>query len=419
MLEALPLVFCLAGLALYTVLAGADFGAGFWQLFAGRGAKAETVREHAHRSMGPVWEANHVWLIFVITVFWTAYPTAFGSIFSTLAVPLYIAALGIIMRGAAYALRSGTEKPLELRSIDMLFSISSLLTPFALGACVGAIASERVPAGSAAGDMFSSWLNPTSILIGVLAIATCAYLAAVYLAADAARLGDPQLERAFRARALGSGLVTGAIAVGGLAVLHSDAHSLYHELVAGDAAIWLIVSILAGLATLALVFARRFEAARYSAALAVAAIVAGWALARWPTLLPGLTVQQAAAPHDTLVAVVVAVLAGGAILFPSLALLFTLVLKGRFDHATHAAATRSAGQLLSASIPKLLSRVALACLIAGFGLLNVAEAGWAHALGVASLFAFIVTAFLSLRPGTLGAEGNWRGEGDHPAGRGS
>jgi cytochrome bd ubiquinol oxidase subunit II len=404
MLEALPIVFCLTGLALYTVLAGADFGAGFWQLFAGRGAHAESIREHAHNSMGPVWEANHVWLIFVITVFWTAYPTAFGSIFSTLAVPLFIATIGIIMRGAAYALRSGTEKPVELRSIDMLFSISSLVTPFALGACAGAIASERVPAGGTTGDMFSSWLNPTSILIGVLAVATSAYLAAVYLAADAARLGDGDLERAFRLRALGSGLVTGAIAVGGLAVLHSDAHSLYHELVAGDAVIALIASILTGSATLGLVFARRYEAARYGAALAVAAIIAGWALARWPTLLPGLTVQQAAAPHDTLVAVVVAVLAGGAILFPSLALLFTLVLRGRFDHATHAATSAGTGRLLPASIPKMRPRVAIACLIAGIGLLNVAEAAWAHALGVVSLFAFIVTGFLSLHPGTPGNE---------------
>ena len=107
MLKALPLVFALAGLALYTVLAGADFGAGFWQLLAGRGSHAERIREHAHDSMAPVWEANHVWLIFVITVFWTAYPAAFGSIASTLSVPLFIAAVGIILRGATYALRAG------------------------------------------------------------------------------------------------------------------------------------------------------------------------------------------------------------------------------------------------------------------------------------------------------------------------
>src|SRR5437868_7463813 len=126
MLQSLPLVFVLIGLALYTVLAGADFGAGFWQLFAGRGEHAEEVREHAHHSMAPVWEANHVWLIFVLTVFWTAYPRAFGSIASTLAVPLFIAALGIIFRGAAYALRAGASGAAESALIDTIFSVSSV-----------------------------------------------------------------------------------------------------------------------------------------------------------------------------------------------------------------------------------------------------------------------------------------------------
>ena len=139
MLAALPLVFVLAGLGLYMVLAGADFGAGFWQLFAGRDPGADRIREHAHDSMGAVWEANHVWLIFVLTVFWTAYPAALGSIASTLAAPLFIAALGIVMRGAAYALRSGASSRREPSVIDTAFSISSILTPFGLGAAAGAI----------------------------------------------------------------------------------------------------------------------------------------------------------------------------------------------------------------------------------------------------------------------------------------
>src|ERR1700694_166549 len=307
-LAALPLVFVLAGLCLYTVLAGADFGAGFWQLFAGRGASADRIREHAHDSMGPVWEANHVWLIFALTVFWTAYPAALGSIASTLAAPLFLAAIGIVMRGAAYALRSGASSRRELGAIDTVFSISSILTPFALGAAVGAIAARRVPFDTAAAHFCSRWLNPTSILIGVDAVAASAYLAAVYLAADAARRGEPELEEAFRVRALGAGIVAGALALAGVAVLHSDAHPLYHELVSGQALPALVASIVAGVATLALVYRRRFEAARYGAALAVAAIVAGWALGQWPTVLPGLTVDQAAASHDTLVAVVVAVI---------------------------------------------------------------------------------------------------------------
>ncbi len=198
MLQALPLVFVLIGVSLYTVLAGADFGAGFWQLLAGRGEAAEQIREHAHRSMAPVWEANHVWLIFVLTVFWTAYPKALASIASTLAVALSAAALGIIFRGAAYALRSGAETPREAGVIDTIFAASSVVTPFTLGAAVGAIATQRIPVGNAAGRLLSSWLNPTSVLIGVMAVASCSYLAAVYLAADAARLHDDELEQAFR-----------------------------------------------------------------------------------------------------------------------------------------------------------------------------------------------------------------------------
>src|SRR5215211_1902403 len=397
-LAALPLVFSLAGLTLYTVLAGADFGAGFWQLFAGRGPHAARVREHAHDSMAPVWEANHVWLIFVLTVFWTAYPAALGSIASTLSVPLFIAAVGVIFRGAAYALRSGTSSRRELRAIDTIFSISSILTPFALGAAIGGIASSRVPVGNAAGPLFSSWLNPTSILIGTVAVATSAYLAA-----DAARLGEADLERGFRRRALGSGVVVGALAIGGLVVLHNDAHHLFHELTAGAALPALVVSVLAGIGTVGLVFRRRFEAARYTAALAVAAVVAGWALGQWPTILPGLSVRQAAASHDTLVAVVVAVLAGGAILFPSLALLFNLALKGRFEGPEVAAEEVGAGERRVAK-PRLATRVAVACLIAGVGLLNVADAGWAHALGVAGLFGFMVSAFLAIVPAALAAE---------------
>jgi cytochrome d ubiquinol oxidase subunit II len=403
LLDALPLVFALAGLGLYTVLAGADFGAGFWQLFAGRGPRAERIREHAHDSMAPVWEANHVWLIFVLTVFWTAYPTAFGSIASTLEAPLFIAAVGIIMRGAAYALRSGASNRRELGAIDTIFSISSILTPFALGTAVGGIASRRVPVGNAAGHLFSSWLNPTSILIGVVAVAACAYLAAVYLAADAARRREPELVDAFRARALGAGVVTGALALAGVAVLHSDAHPLYHQLVAGEAVPALIVSILAGAGTLVLVWKRRFEAARYGAALAVAAVVAGWALGQWPAILPGLSVSQAAAGHDTLVAVVVSVLAGGAILFPSLALLLRLTLTGRLQGADAGVHTPATGREGVAK-PSSLVRVAVACLIIGFGLLNVADARWAHAVGVASLFVFIVSAFLAIIPAALGRD---------------
>jgi cytochrome d ubiquinol oxidase subunit II len=397
----LPLIFVLIGLVFYVVLAGADFGAGFWLLFAGAGPGGARVRDHAHESMAPVWEANHVWLIFVLTVTWTAYPSAFGSIASTLSVPLFIAAVGIILRGAAYALRAGTATVRERRSIDAVFAFSSILTPFALGTMVGAIASRRVPVGNAAGNLFSSWTGPTSILVGVLAVATSAYLAAVFLAADAGRsagerVDDCDLQARFRTRALVTGLLAGAIAAAGIVVLHADAHQLYHRLLHSDALVAVIVSILAGVTTLDLIRRGRFESARYTAALAVAAVLAGWALAQNPILLPGLTVRQAAAPHDTLVVVIVAVLAGGVILFPSLALLFRLVLRGQLDHGAAAARPPvSAESLLSASAPGLLARVAAACLLAGFGFLTIAEAGWAHAVGVLALLGFIVCGFLA------------------------
>jgi cytochrome d ubiquinol oxidase subunit II len=394
-----PLIFALIGLALYTVLGGADFGAGFWQLTAGKGPHAASIRDHAHHAMAPVWEANHVWLVFVLTVVWTAYPTAFGSIASTLSIPLFIAAIGIILRGATYALRAGTSTAGELRLIDTIFSLSSILTPFALGTVVGGIASRRVPVGNAAGDQFSSWLNPTSLLIGVLAVATAAYMAAVFLCGDAARLSERDLEARFRARALGAGVIAGAIALAGLAVLRSDASHLYHRLLEGRALPALVISVLAGLATLALVWRRRYEPARYSAALAVAAIVAGWALAQAPTLLRGLTIEQAAASHDTLVAVIVAVVAGAVILFPSLALLFGLVLRGALDHAQTAPRPVPAGRMLvAASTPGLLARLAGACLVAGIGFTTIANAGWAHAIGVASLLAFIAIGFPAALP---------------------
>jgi cytochrome d ubiquinol oxidase subunit II len=402
----IPLIFALIGLALYTVLAGADFGAGVWQLLAGSGLHADRIRDHAHDSMAPVWEANHVWLIFVLTVVWTAYPVAFGSIATTLSVPLFIAAIGIIFRGATYALRAGTRTRREVRAIDTAFAISSVLTPFALGAAIGGIASRRVPVGNAAGDLSTSWLNPTSALIGALAVTAGAYLAAVFLSADALRLGERELEREFRMRALIAGAVAGALAIGGLVVIRSDAHPLYHRLLDGPGLTALIVSVLAGISTLALVWARRYELSRYTAAVAVAAIIAGWALAQQPNFLPGLTIAHAAASHDTLVVVVVAVLGGAAILFPSLGLLFRLTLGGRLGPAEQPALPAPAARaIISASAEGLLARSAGACLIGGLGFLTIADAPWAHAIGVVCLLSFIVLGFGAVRPDEIAATG--------------
>jgi cytochrome d ubiquinol oxidase subunit II len=390
----LPLLFILAGLAFYTVLGGADFGAGFWQLVS----RDEEQREHAVHAMGPVWEANHVWLVFALTVTWTAYPRAFGSLASTLSIPLFVAAIGIILRGTAYALRSAARSEREVAWISTLFSVSSILTPFALGAAVGGIASRRVPVGNAAGDLVSSWANPTSAMIGALAVAFGAYTAAVFLSADAVRRGQRELEEAFRRRALGSGVAAGALAIGGLAVVRSDAHPLYHGLVHGRGLAALAVSVAAGAATLALVTARRYEPARYSAALAVAAIIAGWALAQAPMLLPGLTVDSAAAPRETLVAVVVVVLAGAVIVLPSLTVLFRLFLRGSFDPEAETAAAAAPRARVAPGRPGLAPRLAVALLVAGVVFLTIADSAWAHAIGAVSLLGFVAVAFPAALP---------------------
>lgn len=348
-----PLVLVLVGLIAYTVLGGADFGAGVWFLLSGRGPDRRRLREHTFHAMGPVWETNHVWLIFVLVVCWTAYPVAFGSMASTLAVPLFIAALGVIMRGTAYALRSGNPSPRQDSVIGLVFSLSSVLTPLALGMAIGGIASGRVPVGNAEGDLVSSWLNPTSLLVGVLAVATSAYIAAVFLAADAARQDDELMSEAFRSRALAAGVVAGAIALGGLAVVHEDASSLFEGLTEGGG-LALLASAAAGVATLVLVARSRFEPARYTAAVAVAAIVAGWGVAQSPTFLPGLTVEEAAAENSTLIALLVGLGVGAFILVPSLFVLFRLVLTGRFDPGARVSAVRSGrprGAVGSRSLP--------------------------------------------------------------------
>jgi cytochrome d ubiquinol oxidase subunit II len=227
----------------------------------------------------------------------------------------------------------------------------------------------------------------------------------VYLAADAARRGETDLVEAFRVRALGAGAVAGGLALTGLIIVHADDHPLYTGLVHGAALAVLILSVVVGTTTMGLNAARRFELARYTAALAVALVVADWAFARWPTLLPGLTVDQAAAPHDTMVAVVVAVLAGAVLLFPALALLFTLTLRGHLGaHGAEAEPVATAGQSGVGQMllgPTLGARLAVALLIVGIGLLNLADAPWAHAIGVVSLLAFILVAFAALVPRTL------------------
>ena len=328
---------CLAlivlGLTAYGVLGGADFGAGFWDLTAGGDRRGGRIRGLVQRSMSPVWEANHVWLIFVLVIAWTAFPVAFGAIFTTLAVPLFLASLGIILRGTAFALRGQAATIREARALGATFALSSVLVPFCFGTVLGGIASGQVqvPDPAATAD---AWLNATSIAIGVLAVLSGAYLAAVFLAGDARRAELPDLERAFRARALGAGAVTGVAAMVALLVVRSDARPLFDGLTSGAGLAAILVSAAAGLATLALVWTGRFELARGTSAITVAAVIAGWVVANRPDLLPGeMTIDEAAAADATLTALVVSIAVGLVILVPSLWYLYRLVLAGRLDQA--------------------------------------------------------------------------------------
>ena len=405
-----PAIFILIGLALYTILGGADFGAGIWQLATiltphrseAGGERAHEIREHAHHAIGPVWEANHVWLIFVLTVTWTAYPSAFGAIASTLALPLLLAGVGIIFRGTAYALRSATSQAREVGLIDGLFSVASFLTPFALGTMVGAIASGRVPTGNAAGGLISSWLNPTSILVGALFVVVSAYMAAVYLAADAARHDESELVEAFRRRAMLAAGFAGAIAIVGLPILHSDAHRLFERLLTGPGLVGVIISLIGGVATFSLVLTRRFASARISAAVAVGGLIIGWALAQQPQLLPGLTLAQASASNATDVALLIAIAMGVLILFPSLGWLFSLFLRGGFDDTAWRAGAGVANERSGAGLSDGLSaRLAIASLLGGVGFLAALNPPWAHIIGIVCLCGCAMFAFAAISPADL------------------
>jgi cytochrome bd ubiquinol oxidase subunit II len=395
MLADVPMYFLLVGIAAYVVLAGADFGAGFWTLVPGGGRSSPAaIRDYARHAMGPVWEANHVWLIFILATCWTAYPVAFASIFSTLAAPLFIAAVGIILRGASYALRGQLEEGRGRRDLERVFALSSVLTPFALGTVAGAIASGRVPVGNAKGDLLRSWLNPTSVMVGALAVATSSYLAAVYLAADARRTGERNLERDFRWRALVAGVAAGAFALGGLIVMRVEDRQIWSGLSSDGGLAMVFVSAAAGIATLVFVWRSQFGPARVSAALAVAAIVAGWALAQEPRFLPGLTVREAAAGRSTLIAVVVGVVGGAIVLIPSLFLLFSLFLRGRLAEGQGPGAPAlTVRPTTGGDHRQQLGAFAPVFILVGIGVTVFADPSWATAAGITFMVVGALSAF--------------------------
>jgi cytochrome d ubiquinol oxidase subunit II len=324
------------GATLYAVFGGADFGAGFWGLFAGSGERGRRARALVDWAIGPVWEANHVWLIFVLVVLWTAFSVAFESVMSTLFIPLSLAAVGIVLRGSGFAFHKQAARSGYRVFAERLFGVSSLLTPFFMGTVVGAIASGRVPVGNAAGDPVTSWLNGVSILTGALFVATSAYLAAVFLVSDARRAGDVDLEGYFSTRALGAAIVAGALAVGGLFAYRADARYIYDGLT-GDALPLVIVSALCGLGVLVLLWRGQRRGTRPLAVGAVVAVIWGWGVAQHPYLLPqSLTISAGAANHETLVAVLIVFAVAVVTVLPSLAFLYTLSQRSMLEGEAHA-----------------------------------------------------------------------------------
>jgi cytochrome bd ubiquinol oxidase subunit II len=311
------------GATFYALFGGADFGAGFWDLVAGDAEKGERPRALIQRSLTPVWEANHVWLIFVLVVLWTAFPPAFSAVFTTLYVPIALAALGIVLRGAGFAFRKSIQGLAGRRAAGATFALSSVLTPFFMGTVVGAIAAGNVPAHGD-GGAFPSWIQPLPIMVGGMFVASSAYLAAVFLVGDARRAGDADLEAYFARRALEAAAVAGAFAVAGLFALHDEARYVFDRLV--DQGLPLVVlSALCGLGVLASLLRGWRRPLRPLAAGAVIAVIWGWGVAQFPYLLPtSLRIDQAAAPGPTLDIVFVVFGAAAILVLPALGLLYAL-----------------------------------------------------------------------------------------------
>jgi cytochrome d ubiquinol oxidase subunit II len=331
-LPALVAVAMFAGVVVYAVLGGADFGSGFWDLTAGDARRGGAIRALIDHSIGPVWEANHVWLIYVLVFWWTAFPTAFAAAMTTLYLPLAIALLGIVLRGASFAFRKFAATLTQARLFGAVFAVSSILTPFFLGTVAGAIGSGRIPAAGR-GDPVSSWVNVTSLIGGLIAVGTCALLAGVFLTADAYRAGDVPLAEVLRRRTLLMGLITGVVVLAALIPLRHDAATLSRGL-QGRAAPLVVLSTIAGVSTLWLLHRRSAGLARFSAVLAVASVVTGWGVAQYPWLLVDqIRISDAAGAPATLTALLIVVALAAVVVVP--ALIYLLWLTQQQDWGLH------------------------------------------------------------------------------------
>jgi cytochrome d ubiquinol oxidase subunit II len=310
----------LIGVIAYAVLAGADFGGGIWDLCAGGPRRDEQRRAIAH-AMGPVWEANHVWLIFVIVMLFTAFPPAFAALSVALFGPFHGVLIGITLRGAAFVFRGPEASAPQTSQWGLLFGIASVITPVLLGMSLGAVSagSLRVIEGQVQVAGPTPWLTPVSLLMGALALALCAYLAAVYLTNET----EGELREDFRQRALLAGTFVVALAVIALPLLYLDAPHLWTRLMDISAAPVLIAGIISALFSGWTLLWRRYVLARASAIVQITCLLLGWGLAQYPYLVyPDVTVHAAAAPEATLRFVLYAIVGGAVLLVPSLWLLF-------------------------------------------------------------------------------------------------
>ena len=322
------------GVVAYAILGGADFGSGVWDLLAGDARQGAHLRSQIDRSIGPVWEANHVWLVYVLVFLWTGFPTAFGAIMSTLFVPWLLVGLGIVLRGGAFAFRKFSSTVREAQLHGIVFATSSVVTPFFLGMIAGAIASGRVPADGT-GDVWRSWTGPTSWVGGVLAVLTVSFLAATFLAADAERGGRQELADDIGTKALWSGIVAGGAALAAAVAIELDAETLADGLHTRGLAL-VVGSAAAGMATLVLLKRRRWALARLTAVAAVGAIVVGWGVAQYDWILVDeLTIDQAAGARPTLIGLVIVFVAAAVTAVPALVWLFVLVNQDEWQSDAH------------------------------------------------------------------------------------
>lgn len=315
----------LAALTIYAVLAGADFGGGVWDLFAS-GPRLRAQRIAIAAAMGPVWEANHVWLIFLIVGLFTGFPTVFATLSTALFLPFTIALIGIILRGAAFTFQThGYEAAGELAPWGAAFGAASIIAPAFLGASLAAVAMGAVRA-SGGQNVFAGWFSWLGADLALLAVALCAYLAATFLMVETEN--DAPLQADFRQRAFGAAMVSGVLALIGLFLAWRQAPLLWSELTGRGIGLLLIALINGPIAAFA-VWRRSPRVARVAVTAQIVFVLWAWAVGQWPAVVPpDFTIHGSAAPESSLRALTVTIAVGMVVLAPSLWLLFR-VFKGR------------------------------------------------------------------------------------------